>query len=403
MPKRPKFLDNAGDPFSDDSDDSSDLTFEAADSEIFGAIASADNKIKRLKQIDIFNIYPDPMQPRRTMPSMVRAHWDGSPANLETAFSHWIAQVEAEREGTPFDLTGFLNNDSSTSAGDDDTPEPRQDDYTPGPLETAFLQIVTLAASIRRDGLTNPISIARNPDRPGYLLETGERRWLAYHLLWLWFDGSANDRPDERDTWNKIPCQTVDEVSVWRQANENNARANLNAIGRARQYAVLLMDLINRPFQAINEFTHEREFYAQVSGERTPRGKGEQLLASMGVTNRSTLSRYNKLLSLPNETWDLADDLNMSEEELLDLVKKAEAESGAGNGKQQNRNVVDRNNSKRGEPHGPGTRRHFTDLTSAIKKAGRGKKSVNKKALKALDELRIWLDEQEAIIRNYGE
>src|SRR5690606_25072022 len=114
-----------------------------------------------------------------------------------------------------------------------------QDDYAArfGPLEAALMKVIELAASIYQEGLLNPISLVRyGEDR--FLLETGERRWLAYHLL-------HHYAPDDgkRDQWAKIPAQFVDGVDVWRQAAENSMRADLNAISKARQYAILLMAL----------------------------------------------------------------------------------------------------------------------------------------------------------------
>jgi len=66
-------------------------------------------------------------------------------------------------------------------------------------------------------------------------------------------------------------------------------------------------------------------------------------------------------------------------------------------------NVAARNITGSASSHAPGTRRHFSQLTSTVQKAGHGKKAINKQALKKLDEMRRWLDQQETIIRSYDD
>jgi hypothetical protein len=150
---------------------------------------------------------------------------------------------------------------------------PSQDDQPnrkPGVLEAALLLIVELAASIRQHGLVNPITvntttpwlIGKEPDPaishrlappqavktvPSwaqvmrevgaevapivtagaaiYLLESEERRWLAYHLLHR-YTGEAQ--------WQSLPAIIYYTRSIWRQAAENTVRADLNAIAKAR-------------------------------------------------------------------------------------------------------------------------------------------------------------------------
>src|SRR5690606_4780692 len=131
-----------------------------------------------------------------------------------------------------------------------------------GPIESALIRVIDLSASIRRDGLTNPITIA---DEDGqFIIETGERRWLAYHLLY-WRLNTLNN--DDQHDWSRIPAHVVDELSIWRQASENNARADLNAIGKARQLALLLMDIFVQEgvqFEHLDNYQNDQTFYAQV-------------------------------------------------------------------------------------------------------------------------------------------
>lgn len=397
------------DPFGNSEDKNSWLQVDRqvyGKSDLLGDIATADAQVERVKRIGIFEIHPDLSQPRRAVPSIIRERWDGTAAGIADLLMLWWGATQDER-GTPFDLGAYLEGDE-TERSNESTAH-KGSEFKPGPIEASFLTIIGLAASIRRDGLTNPITVARS--ERGYQLETGERRWLAYHLLHAWFDGHEG-RPDEKDTWAKIPAREVDRVDVWRQANENNARANLNAIARARQWSVLMMDLHGREkFKPYNAFSNEREYYAQVADLNAPYGTGEQLLNAMGVSSRSALTRYRTILRLADEIWQGGDDLNLSEEMLYDLARLPHDEAI----QQYRRIVLGRNNVEPQpanavteepiefdtNPYAPGTKRHFSRLAKAIAKAAPGKHKHNALALKSLRELRQWLDEQEERIMHF--
>jgi ParB-like chromosome segregation protein Spo0J len=280
-------------------------------SELPPDLAEIDSRRRMARPVSIFEIYPDRTQPRRVVPSVVRQHWDGDPHTTATLFDAWLHEIE-RLVGAPLDLAGYLEqaylpDDVEGNDGEADMIE------TPlKPVEKALLGLADLAVSIRRDGLLNPVTVAR--EGRFYRLETGERRWLAYHLLHLYY-------PDE--DWSRMPAHLVEAVSVWRQASENNARADLNAIGRARQLAILLMDLLAErglSFRSLDEVLaeglSERVYYAQVADGtvyRVPRGEGERLLSAMGLKNPTQLRQYRNLLRLPDELWREADDQNWTE------------------------------------------------------------------------------------------
>jgi hypothetical protein len=275
---------------------------QSVDADTYGETPRERRSLKTSRQvvraIDIHSIYPDFAQPRRALPSQVRAHWNGDPAQLGHIFALWLDAIL--REGGPqYDVQGLITG-SSERSGEDDARE------TPI-LEAGLLRLIDLAASIYHDGLLNPITVENRQDH--FVLETGERRWLAYHLLFATFG-------DER--WSRIPAAEV-AANVWRQASENNARDNLNAVARARQYAILMIDLLKSDvaFTPYYECPSDRAFYAQVLDYRVPTGQAERLLAALGVTSRSALSRYRDILELNDNDWVRADDLNLSERELF--------------------------------------------------------------------------------------
>ena len=395
MSKR-SFRKQAGDPFSQEESASGNTWIDTS-SQIFGDLAAVDAATERIQQISILDVIPDPQQPRRAVPSAVRRRWDGQPRTVPDLFQAWLRAVEDER-GIAFDLGAYLLEHETERSHEGIGA------HTPGPVEQSLLTVATLAASIRRDGLMNPITVA--PISGQYRLETGERRWLAYHLLHAWFDGS-DDRPDERKDWAKIPARRVDTVDVWRQASENNARADLNAISKARQWAVLMMDLNGREnFKPLTAFASERAYYAQAVELRVPYGKGEQLLGAMGVASRSALARYRALLKLPDVIWTGADDLNLPEEQLYALARLPENEAlrrfeqivAA-----QNNSASSRKSADTDAITAPGTKRHFSQVARYIRNAGHGKHRHNAQALKGVRELRQWLEDQEERIRRYLE
>ncbi len=251
------------------------------------------------KPIDIASIYPDPAQPRRALPSEVRATWDSDPAHLASAFDGWLTAIEAE-SGRRYDLPALLTGSGARLLTDDDS-------ENLSTLEASLVRLIDLASSIFHDGLLNPITVGAVDNV--YVIETGERRWLAFHLLYAAL-------ADER--FARIPATEVT-PNVWRQASENSARDNLNAVARARQYAILMMDLLaeTTPFRLYHESESDRAFYAQVLGLRVPSGQNERLLSALGVTSRSALSRYRDILGLSDEQWLRADDQDLSERELF--------------------------------------------------------------------------------------
>jgi hypothetical protein len=186
-------------------DSSGIVTSEITDSAIFGSIAEVDSGRQVAKPISIFDIYPDPLQPRRAIPSPVRGYWDGRPSTTGALFNSWYhLAVEERRED--FKIEPYL-----VALDEVERPEKM------GPIEAGLVDILEMAANIRSNGLTNPITVANTGT--AYRLETGERRWLAYHVLYTYFE-------HEQDKWTRIPARVVDGFSVWRQASENNARAN---------------------------------------------------------------------------------------------------------------------------------------------------------------------------------
>jgi hypothetical protein len=290
-----------------DQADEQPTSLNEVDSALYGAIRGKESERQVAKPLPIALIWPDPRQPRRVIPKAVRRLWDGAPAGVPAMLTQWFAMVEEERGGRPFLVNQFLDLEDVAPPLDS------------GPLEFALLKVVRLAADIKnRKSLVNPITVAERGST--YVIETGERRTLSYHLLFM-YDGDPR--------WEKIPAYITKDPNVWRQASENNARENLNMVGKARQYALLMMDLHkqNVPFQPLDTFAHERHYYAQVAELDAPYGTRERLLGAMGLKGSAEMTRCRQTLSLPDVVWDLADDLDASSRTIEKASKLPEPEA----------------------------------------------------------------------------
>ncbi|MCY4064228.1 MAG: ParB N-terminal domain-containing protein [Chloroflexi bacterium] len=283
-------------------------------------IAAADSEFQPIEAVSIHEIHPNTIQPRYSIPHNLTDIFAFNPKNIVDIFERWIIEIQLEKGQQDYDIINFLLG-SATDRGErvesEDGEAPPASQLASG-KELALMKLIDLAASIRRDGLSNPISLVQHDDR--YEIETGERRWLAYHVLY-WKFGDGDKRPDGSVVnWSRIPARIVKQVDVWRQASENNARDNLNAVSRARQLALLLMDLHGwQNFSTLDACDNEQAFYAQVadgSAWRIPRGQGERLLNAMGLSDASQLRQYRALLRLPGELWRKGDDEDLSEGEL---------------------------------------------------------------------------------------
>jgi len=286
---------------------------EVAD-EIYGKSEPGLNTgVMRAKPIPIMSIRPDRAQPRRAIPMVVCGEWDGSPEAIPALLGTWY-QGAVHQYGKRFDVAQILKGMKSLELPED-----------AGAVLVGFNKLMSLAASIRNEGLTNPITVVR--DGAGYMVETGERRLLAHHLLNMYLDDGQ---------WERIPAREV-EFDVFRQASENNARDSLNAIQMARQIALLIMaerdHMDGHDYASYNDLVlageSDRRFYAQVANgniHRIPMGSGDKISHAVGLS-MARISQYRRLLSLTDDEelndkiWLEADTNDWSENYIREYVQ----------------------------------------------------------------------------------
>lgn len=258
----------------------------------------------KARSIPLADILPDPAQPRRAVPSVARRLWDGqsNAESISAMLGAWVGLAEAELHAP---LQIYI-----AAEPPEDYRRPEIDEATT-PTAFKLFMLADLANDIFAKGLNDPISI--NAVEGGYRTEYGERRWLAHWWLYL----ATSD-----EKWTKINAFVRDEFDVWRQASENGARQQLNAVSKARQLARLLMDIYKSEviFKSYAELVpaggYDRAYYAQVAdGEqfRIPRGWGEKIVAAMGLPNTTQLRQYRALLRLPDDIWVKGDDESWAE------------------------------------------------------------------------------------------
>jgi ParB-like chromosome segregation protein Spo0J len=309
MASRRKKAEEAYDPFAKAQDENP--TLASVTDGIFGNSRGGVPSREVIKMIPIENIQPDPAQPRRVAPSVIRGM---GIANMGELFQRWhlAANKENSQRRLPeLDWDVLINMD-------DDMEEEHIAAKDYGPIAASLIKVALLARSIKKDGLINPITVVRIDGRD-YAIETGERRWWAYNLLAL-FD----------QEFKKIPAREVEKRDLWRQAMENMGREDLNAIGRARQFALLIMDLYRQEgveFKSYEETVTEgcdRAFYAQVADGgkfRIPKGKADLVCGAMGINSPDTLRDFRAILRLDDSIWNEADDENQSWAWILDTQR----------------------------------------------------------------------------------
>ena len=281
--------DYGDDPFSKADEATPDVS-EA----LFGKVAVPESGRETVKPIDIMAIYPDSSQPRRAIPMAYRKGWAGQPNKIPDLLKKWKASIEQRLGATVTTKELILGADF-----------PALPEGVDGDIQDYF-DLVSLANSIYKEGLTNPIAtVMISPD--SYLLVAGERRFLAFHLL------NLCQVPNVK---SKIPCRILPKKDVWAQASENGARKPLNAIGMARQLALLILDMYQGEdgLQGIEEYIKnerpDREYYAQVANGnvwRIKKGMGQRILDVTGLKSAEAIADYRKVLSINDAIWEQAD------------------------------------------------------------------------------------------------
>lgn len=290
------YKDGADDPL-----EKRDLTTREADLALFGGSDIPHSGRMVAEQIAIVDIMADIRQPRRVFPAGIRGLWGGDPAGVADLLDDWRKLAGFTRDATVRLVMG--NGDGRDGA------------ITGFTWVDGFVELCSLASSILREGLTNPITIVRHGDI--YMIETGERRWLAHHLLVMY----------AHDKYKTMAARVVDKFDVYRQASENGSRRPLNAIQMARQLSLLIMDIHAHKYdfqdwdKCVDPGKCDRSFYAQVADGNTFKitGNGQRILDCTGLKSTAQISQYRALLRIDDDLWIDADEQNWPEFKIREI------------------------------------------------------------------------------------
>src|SRR6187401_221964 len=83
----------------DDSPTATQIDASIYDSDAAKVLARAGKNL-RATPIDIRKIRPDSLQPRRAVPSELRAYWRNDPKRTELLFERWLDAIAEERGGS---------------------------------------------------------------------------------------------------------------------------------------------------------------------------------------------------------------------------------------------------------------------------------------------------------------
>lgn len=297
-----------------------EVTNEDANPHLMKIAGLADKEGERViaKPISIDEIHPDPLQPRRAIPSSVRKLYDyiGQPDKVVNVLTAW--QGVAQKAGViRLDVPAMLN----TGIPPDLFAHWEDMDGQPPAVLVSYVELVKLALSIREDGLLQPISIAERAKDGGYLVILGERRLLAHHLLNMYVDGQK---------FSKI-LAIVKPYDVWAQSAENGVRQDLNAVQTARQVCRLIMELHWRPNQ-FDEFEamvlpgeSDRRYWGQVANGNTyplSADHYERIFSHTQLSSKAQISQYRRIVrDLTDEEWAQAEEEGWSERAIRDYIQ----------------------------------------------------------------------------------
>lgn len=315
-------------------------------------------------RIDIDRIWADPTQPRRVVPALLRQQWNGDPRQTPALFDAWIELVAERRQVE----AGVMHHYYQTMVLGTNQDAP---DAAPG-AENVLQGLAFLAASIRMTKLNNPIVVV--PHESGaFIIEQGERRWLAYHLL-RYFGVEMDYR---------IPARQEQYLDRFRQVSENTAREDLSNIARARQYALLVMQVNadQQLFKPLDQFETERDFYAQALDLRIPHGQISNVLNGCGVRSRGSLAAYRETLMLPPDAWIEADEAGWSKQQIADVLKKITAVINSKNNTNSGSKTV-----KKPKPYRQPLKAFRTNFEANLERA-----SNPEKLIAELDDLEQWI------------
>lgn len=234
---------------------------------------------KRVENIPVTRIVPDPHQPRPQLPFTIAQEFNRGAIDCFEAVARWQKLAQ-------------------------DNPI----------FRTRLSKLAILEVSVEGLGLIKPATGTwlRSPAGADYFfLETGERRFWAVVLEAL--------RRGETGDQVTLECISQPNPSRRRQAEENEKVEPLTAVGRAREIAGLLLDLTGvTPDPRLNYGPND--YHRQIGKYQFSETVWDEITQVTGL-KRSRMTQYLRILDLPDDILELADAYDIPSKFLYEVVR----------------------------------------------------------------------------------
>jgi len=257
-----------------------------------------------VKDVPLRMIYPNDLNPRLLIPPDIIKRY---PKPIE-ALQEMIERARKQRH---FDrLTDLLTN-SADAEDDTDT----DGDMDLPPLVRRLRELTRLAYSFNDDGQINPVTVVEVEANRRYVIETGERRYWAAQIR------AHHLHLDEGVSTLRCIVIPADKASVFRIAKENLSREPLNAVGTAKQIALLLLHLHGENLSGgLTDALIRKAADLNLYGKS--REEVEAFYEALNDMNRSTMAKYKKILELSSSAMALADNFDVELSKLYLVVTR---------------------------------------------------------------------------------
>lgn len=234
--------------------------------------------VERIERLRPGEMMPDRFQPRRLLPTQIRAPFFNLEIDCYQAAAEWLK---------------FSQQDSGVKAEID--------------------KLLALGGSFDEHGQIKPITGSWTNDNQGnfvFLIETGERRfWAAclQHVL------------QKYETEPLLRVEVVEKPTRQRQVIENRHAEAPSAVEQACEVAALILAELNiKPEPSMND---DYDFFRQARAQRMPAGLWDRIIPIMQLTRPRMVQLLN-ILQLSSHSLDLSDRFRLPERVLREILNQ---------------------------------------------------------------------------------
>ncbi len=245
-------------------------------SSIMQETTPATPSVERIERLKPSQMRPDRFQPRRLLPSEIRADFYSGKINCYQAAMEWLALAHSD-PGTAQELERLL----------------------------------AMGSSFEEHGQIKSITGKWALDESGeyvFHIETGERRFWAACLQYA--SSGAEEEP-------LLRVEVVENPTRQRQVLENRHAEPPSAVEQACEVAALILAELGMSPE--DDITDDYDYFRIARTQRMPAGLWDKLIPIMQLTRPRMVQLLN-ILQLPSNQLDLADRYRLSERVLREIL-----------------------------------------------------------------------------------